>query len=133
MLLSAVIIFFAVFYILRYYSNNPYQKRMEWTLISLNAIRYDISIFHNKYGRWPESLLEIKEQSQKEDKPISRENKEYLSCQEGNNSEATELNNKGGWYYDPKNGKVKINLNKPLHTYFSNYYYLNRNKIPSEW
>lgn len=136
-ILCVVIVFIIVFFVIRYSNNNPYEKRIEWTIISLHAIRYDISAFYEENGKYPESLLEIKELAQNETNSrfsySKREYKEHLSCQEGNTSEFQELNNKGGWFYNAENGKVKINLTEPLHIYFESYYYSNRNEIPSEW
>lgn len=137
LVLSSIIVFALVFFIVRYFNCNPYAKRIEWTRISLGAIRNDISLFYKENGVYPDSLLEIKELlKHKDDSRFSfsaRENKEYLSSEEGSFSESTILSNEGGWFYDSKTGQLKINLNKPLHTYFPHYYYGNRNKIPAEW
>jgi len=135
--IGALFVFIGVFCGVRFFSNNPYQKRIEYTGISLAAIRYDISLFHKQHDRYPISLSEIKETSLKgvdtKMRYSNRDYKEYLSSEEGSSHEFKELNNKGGWYYNPDNGQVKVNLTGPLHTYLSHYYYQGRYQIPSEW
>ncbi|MCK4998775.1 MAG: hypothetical protein KAS23_04540 [Anaerohalosphaera sp.] len=136
-LFVAIVLLVSVFFGTRYLNSNPYEKRIEWTQISLIAVRYDISLFYEKYGRYPDSFSEIKQVSINIDdteKGFSeRQYKEYISCEEGETAEVNKLDNSGGWFYNPENGEVKINLTESLHTYFPNYYYFNRNQIPSEW
>ena len=95
-----------------------------------------MSLFHKQFQRYPNTLSEIKELANAEDKGkfkySLRENKEFLSSEQGCDSEYNVLNNEGGWFYNPNDGRVKINLNKPMHTYFSNYFYKGRNTVPSD-
>ena len=58
---------------------------------------------------------------------------EFLSNTDGNDSENSVLNGVGGWYYNNKNGNVKLNLLRPIKHYCKLYFGQYRSDIPSEW
>ena len=49
-------------------------------------------------------------------------------------AEYRELNDSGGYFYDPNTGEVKLNLSRPVKEYLP-FYYVGRlrNSIPSNW
>ncbi len=129
-----LIVFIVSFFLVRYFSVNPYQKRIECTNISLNHLRGSIENYKQKEGHFPESLSELKQYYENNDNySFRKENKEYISFEQGSEQEHKSLNGKGGWCYNKETGSLIVNINKPLKDYFEKYYYFNRNEIPSEW
>jgi len=45
----------------------------------------------------------------------------------------SELNGKGGWYYDSTTGQVKVNLLQPVKHYMKFYNGPQRDDIPADW
>lgn len=108
---------------------------------SLNLARRDIELFKKEKGRAPYSLSELSNWRESitdlnEFNPGFRFgiHKERLSSRHGNSKEYTELNNKGGFYYNNQTGEVKLNLTKPLKEYFIFIYVRsNKDEIPADW
>ncbi len=116
--------------------HDPYNKEIEWTSISLQLIRENIQKFKQTNQRYPVSLDELNNHIKNDEKNLfhKRDNKEFISDRNGCSEEHVILDGKGGWFYNKQTGEIKININKPLKTFFEKYYYLpSRNKIPSEW
>lgn len=129
----AVVVFILSFVLVRYFSVNPYKKRILWTRVSLNLLRGGIESYKNEVGEFPGSLSEMKDYYDNHDSYTFKLRNEYISCEEGLSKEYSLLNGEGGWYYNKETGEITVNIDKPLKDCFEHYYYSNRNEIPSEW
>ena len=112
-----------------------HNTRLDTTKMRLKTIRMGIEEFNKETRRFPTSLSEIEEYGRKNPEApfLHSLGKEFLSDAEGNSQEFTELNGKGGWYYNKDTGEVSINLNKPLKNYLNTYFGKERNEVPSDW
>ncbi len=118
-----------------------YNKKILWTSRELKRARANVEWFHDKTGSFPITLEEIKRYAeQNPEKQVSgydflrnRLCNEFISCVKGNTDEYHVLNGRGGWFYDPNTGIVKVNLNEPLKHYLKFYFGKERNSIPSDW
>jgi hypothetical protein len=131
----AVALFVGVFALYRVLAADPYAKRIEWTIIALEAGRYGIGVFNESEGRYPDSLSELETYAERQPEKNLRQGRlqEYISSELGSEAESATLNGKGGWFYDNTTGELRVNLTKPLRTYFKYYYHRGRNDIPSDW
>ncbi|MHC4156239.1 MAG: hypothetical protein ACYST6_15150 [Planctomycetota bacterium] len=104
------------------------------TKMMLNLAKAQINAFQTITGRHPDTLSEIREYADKNpgSKLSSRLFKEYLSDPSGKSEVHSSLNGKGGWYYDPNTGEVKVNLDKPVKEYLF-YFGPERKEIPADW
>ena len=112
-----------------------YPKRIFWTKINLTLGRRSIQLFTEQTGRFPESLQELIEYGEKfPDKVDCKGNpREFISDNYPDKSEHDVLDGTGGIYYNPKTGELKINLTKPLKSYWRLYFGERRNEVPSSW
>jgi len=55
------------------------------------------------------------------------------SEKKSNIPEYRQLNDKGGYYYDPNTGEVKLNLTRPVHEYLNRYSGKFKDQVPSSW
>lgn len=112
---------------------SQFQKdRIRRSKNSLESLRNSIEWYRQETSIFPASFKEIDQyiEASKIDKLRVKLNGkpvklffpsyhyEYLSTFKGGNDEHHLLDNKGGFYYNISTGEVRINLTKPLKTYF---------------
>jgi hypothetical protein len=112
-----------------------HSTRLDTTKMRLKTVRMGIEEFKKETLRFPTSLSEIEEYGKKNPEAtfLHSLGKEFLSDPEGNSQEFTELNGKGGWYYNKDTGEIRVNLNKPLMNYLNTFFGKERNEVPSDW
>lgn len=109
------------------------------TIRNLRSSRESIRLFFEQTGRFPESLQEMNEYAKKgeeyRDKIEWRSSpKEFISSKHPpNTSEHSVLDDTGGLYYNPKTGVLKVNLTKPLKSYWKFYSGERKEEVPAEW
>jgi len=109
------------------------------TIFNLRFSRESIRLFFEQTGRFPESLQEMNEYAKKgkkyRDKIDWRSSpKEFISRNHRpNSSEHGVLDDTGGLYYNSKTGVLKVNLTKPLKSYWRFYSGERRDEIPADW
>ncbi len=120
--LCIVILCFPFF--LFYFTYSFPHDRIRESQLYLVSFRSRIDKFRETEGKYPDSLREL----------MSVPYKEYISSLFiGNRNESKVLNGRGGWYYDPNPGGVRINLTKPVKHYLRFYLGKERNEIPADW
>jgi len=112
------------------------KERYVTTVAKLSQIRYAIQHFHEKNGRYPDSLNDLKKYVKQD--PLNPDwlviildFKERISSREGNANETNKLDGSGGWYYNKETGEVKVNITKPVESYLGPT--VMSTDIPSEW
>ena len=122
-------------------------SRVGDTQRSLDVARESVRWFKERTGRLPVSLAQISEYASQTNVDYYRPgisagkielflpalHKEHISSFRGDSNEHRELNDQGGFYYNNQTGDVKINLTRPLKTYFIVYFSLRGDEIPSSW
>lgn len=105
------------------------------TQLNLLSLRNKIAGYRAREGCYPTCLSEIyvRADDGSEAGSPGRVPKELLSGSQWSGSEFNVLNGKGGWYYDPNTGEVKISLREPVKQYLRFYFGKRRNEIPSDW
>jgi len=58
---------------------------------------------------------------------------ESISEKQSNSHEHSVLDGTGGLHYNPKTGVLKVNLTKPLKSYWRFYFGKRRNEVPADW
>lgn len=116
-----------------------YPRRLRITRTSLSFCRESIRLFNEQTGRFPESLHELNEYAKKDKKYRDRikwrlSPMELISSYHSHNSsEHGVLDGTGGLYYNPKTGVLKVNLMKPLKSYWRFYFGERREEVPADW
>lgn len=115
--------------------NASYQSRIRSTEINLLFIRRSVRLFHEQTGNYPGSLSELNEYGKKYTKEINwyLTPGEYISKSSKQGTENKDLNGAGGLYYNPETGELKVNLTKPLKSYWKLYIGKRRNEVPADW
>jgi len=110
-------------------------RRVFWTKQNVSSLRLQIGGFKKLEGRYPNSLSELRDYSQKnygwsfgEVYPL-----ELISDPCGNSKEFTAINGQGGLYYDSNTGQVRVNLIKPVSNYVKSYFGKVGNEAPVDW
>ncbi|RPJ69251.1 MAG: hypothetical protein EHM20_16605 [Alphaproteobacteria bacterium] len=106
-----------------------FNERVRDTYLNLIDLKSYIIAFEKLEGKKPKSFIELR----KFLGPNMPLHKEYLSTLMGNNAEHYTKDGKGGWYYDPNDGNVAVNLLKPVRFYAPFYFGSLRDTIPAEW
>ena len=133
---SYVIFVFLLIVLILMWNQRKYYDQIVAIRAYLNDIRERIDYFYNMNERYPKSLSELRQ-------VVTEEHPYYLSLEEllidlkskpqKDVPEYRELNNKGGYYYDPNTGEIRLNLTRPVKEYLPFCYIKFRNQIPSEW
>lgn len=116
-----------------------YPLILRTTIRNLGSSRESIRLFFEQTGRFPESLSEMNEYVKKgeeyRDKIEWRTSpKEFISSKNPpNTSEHGVLDGTGGLYYNPKIGVLKVNLTKPLKSYWRFYSGERKDEVPADW
>lgn len=100
----------------------------------LLAARSCIRAFYDVKGRFPESLEELRWLWPEEDSHVPR--RMYIDLtmsRQENVAEYREFNDKGGYYYDPNSGEIRLNLTRPVREYLRWYRGTYADQIPSHW
>lgn len=118
---------------------NSYTKRCERRFVRIQAtlkhLRASIFLFSRENGRYPDSLSELA-QFCKDFGGNESWFKMYVDLSSDKKSEIPEhrkLNDKGGYYYDPKKGEVRLNLTREVKEYLPRYIGRYEDKVPSTW
>ena len=108
--------------------NNSYRLKLRIQKINLALSRTNIRLFAEKNGKFPDSLHELNEY--KKQFPVTP--KEFIAGK-SDPSEHSVLDGKGGLYYNSKTGELKLNLLRPLKSYWRFYLGEKRNEVPADW
>lgn len=110
-------------------------SRGDQTKLNMNIMRVQIREFYNNSGTYPtvkswSSDWGTGRDSSEKLKVLS----EYISTSGGSRKISNNPDGSGGWYYDETTGGLKVNLTKPLKTYYPAIWFSSRkNEIPSHW
>jgi type II secretory pathway pseudopilin PulG len=110
-------------------------RRIRATIGHLKALRNAMNVYFRMYGQYPDSLNEF-QQWAKGGKHSGFWDKMYVDLTSGKQIDIPvyrELNNKGGYYYDPNTGEIRLNLTRPVKGYLKWYGGCYKNKVPSSW
>jgi hypothetical protein len=121
------------FLVVRFALADPINQCKLSSEMSLSYLREQIKQYHERTGKFPSSLAQMK--ARFVGKPGERwgPDKEWLSTDKGNGRESNVLDGSGGWYYNQETGELRINLNQPLKSYLNHYYRRDRNERPCDW
>lgn len=114
----------------------PHQWRVKETQIQLLQAKKMVWSFHRRLERYPQSFAEIIEFSKEHPEEIMMDVpvKEFITDPNGNSTMHSNLNDKGGWYYNPNTGEIRVNITQPVSNYFKWYHFVPyKNTIPAEW
>jgi len=111
-----------------------YRSRIRGAKLMLMFSRKSIQLFAEKNGKFPDSLHEFNEYGKKFPDKIEWHFPpgESISGKTGFREHSV-LDGTGGLYYDPKTGALKLNLTKPLKSYWRFYFGERRNDVPADW
>ncbi len=114
---------------------HSYWMRIKATRTKLLLGKRSIHLFFKHNSRFPKSLDELYEYGDKFPNKIQWmvTPEETISKKRPDSSEHSILDGTGGLYYNPENGELKVNLTKPLKSYFRFYFGEKRNEVPSDW
>ena len=135
-----VIIIALAFVLIGFTIKTEYDNRCEERIlvirVHLNSLRDNIKHFFKQNGRYPNSLNEYLQYAQAQNQDKSQKIKLYVDLSSKETSEIPEyreLNDKGGYYYDPNNGVIRLNLTRPVKEYLKWYRGELKDEIPSTW
>ena len=118
---------------------HSYPRRLNTTKTILKFSRESIRLFFEQTGSFPESLHEMNEYAKKDEKFRAKIKwgmppMECISIYHpSNSSEHDVLDDTGGLYYNPKTGELKVNLTKPLKSYWRFYSGERKDEVPADW
>jgi len=104
--------------------------------VHLKSIRNSIQTFFERNGRYPYSLDELLRYLQEYNSLGDKKIKMYVDLTSEKQSdvpEYREMNDKGGYYYDPNTGEIRLNLIRPVKEYLKWYRGYYKDQIPSTW
>lgn len=115
---------------------------LHYTDRNLKCARHCIRVFKEDMGRFPESLQELYEYGKK----IPEGDKERAYWQfpfkesisphwmtKKRSREHAVLDGSGGFFYNPENGDIRVNLTEPLRHYWRGYSGSEKDEIPADW
>ncbi len=111
------------------------KRRIRVIRVNLSVLRDVIRIYSEVHGGYPNSLNEFRQWS-KGDQSQGTWDKMYVdltSDRQSNVPEYRELNDKGGYYYYPNTGEIRLNLTRPLKEYLPYYRGGSKDNVPSTW
>ena len=112
--------------------NLYHERTIQMQKVNLRLIRRSIGLYAEQNCKFPDSLDELNEYGSKFRDEIAW----YCHPEEAitrNSTEHSVLDGTGGLYYDPNNGDLKLNLTKPLKSYWIFYFGKKRNDVPADW
>jgi len=112
--------------------NSHYRLRIKEQKTNLLFSRRSIDVYAEKNGKFPDSLDELNKYGSE-----FRDEIDWY-CHPMNlitrkSTEHSVLDGTGGLYYDPNKGDLKLNLTKPLKSYWKFYFGEKRNDVPADW
>ena len=110
--------------------NNSYRSKLRIQKTNLFMSRTNIRLFAEQNGKFPDSLHELSESKYKKQFHVTP--KEFIAGK-SDPSEHSVLDGKGGLYYNSKTGELKLNLMRPLKSYWRFYLGEKRNAVPADW
>lgn len=107
------------------------ENRIRGTSGVLYVTRKGITIFYDMNGRYPDSIDEYRKWSGGGvlDKMVV----DLTSDKQSKVPEYRQLNDKGGYYYDPNTGEIRLNLTRPVKEYLKFYSGRYKDQVPSSW
>ena len=100
--------------------------------LRLTLLRARIGDFYQDKCRYPDTLEELVRYA-KETRSEVLSLTEYISTNNGVDTEHCVLNGEGGWCYNKSKGELRLNIVRPIKYYKRLYLGKYRNTIPSEW
>lgn len=108
--------------------NNSYRSKLRIQKTNLFMSRTNIRLFAEQNGKFPDSLHELNEY--KKHFPVTP--KEFIAGK-SDPSEHSVLDGTGGLYYNSKTGELKLNLTRPLKSYWRFCLGEKRDQVPGDW
>ncbi len=133
-IIGALVLMLVVFAVKVEY-NNRCENRIKVTKVHLGVTRKSIQAFLEHNGRYPDSLDEFRRYVRNK-RGYLRAPDMYVDLNSEKQSDVPEyrqLNDKGGYYYDPNTGEVRLNLTRPIKDYFKWYRGRFKDQVPSSW
>ncbi|MCL5281613.1 MAG: hypothetical protein M1376_17075 [Planctomycetes bacterium] len=110
------------------------EDRISEVRATLRIVRRAIAIQHEESGRYPTSFAELRDSlSRGSPENWGRMHVDLTTSRRMRVPEYRQLNDKGGYYYDPNNGDIKLNLTRPVREYFLWYTGKYADQVPSDW
>ena len=107
------------------------ENRIRGTKAILSVTRKGIKLFYEKNGRYPDSIDEYQQWGR--DGVRKKMILDLTSEKQSEVPEYRQLNDKGGYYYDPNTGEVRLNLTRPVKEYLKWYSGRYKGQVPSSW
>ncbi len=109
-------------------------NRLFSTRAELHQARAAVKSYKEKTGQSPESLVGLRYYAKASgvDHSGTHPYTEYLSDPDGASDEHAALTGEGGFYYDPIDGIVRINLTKTVKHYLR-FAYGSGGEVPADW
>jgi hypothetical protein len=131
--LVALLLLVALLYVVQS-ERAMYPDRLIATEECLRSARLWVSSFRQDMGRFPESFEEV---YRYQDSTSGKEGNRYVFVEQISTPkvlpERTELDGTGGFFYNRQTGEIRVNLTRPLRTYWRLYYGRRRDEIPASW
>ena len=112
--------------------NQHYQSRIRQQRVNLFLSRRSIDLYAERNDAFPDSLDALNEYGSQ-----FRDEIDWCCYPKDlitrNSTQHSVLDGTGGLYYDPNNGDLKLNLTKPLESYWIFYFGKKKNDIPADW
>ena len=105
-----------------------WEQRIRATRGYVHLMRFAIRVDFKNTGRYPHSFEEFRQ--------LADLDELYVDLNSGKQSNVPvhpELNDKGGYCYDPNTGQIKMNLTRPVKEYLPWYRGKWRDEVPSSW
>ena len=102
--------------------------------VNVQALRRSVKQFWDLNGCQPKSLDEFRRFHRQHKSDIWDEMYvDLTSDKQREVPEYGELNDKGGYFYDPNSGEIRLNLTRPVREYLRWYRGSYEDEIPSHW
>jgi hypothetical protein len=105
------------------------------TQASLLIVRQCIKEYKETNGRYPKNIEELRQYLKNDPnfKPLDSLYVDFKSTKQSNFQTYSEINGKGGYYYDANSGDIRVNLTEPVGHYFFFYGGSLKDEIPVKW
>ena len=127
-----VVVIVVVPLVLVWIKNQHYQSRIRQQRVNLFLSRRSIDLYAEQNDKFPGSLDDLNEYGNRFRSEVAWycQPKDLITR---NSIEHSVLDGTGGLYYDPNHGDLKLNLTKPLESYWIFYFGKKKNDIPADW
>jgi hypothetical protein len=96
--------------------------------VNFKTMRTAIEMYYKENAQFPASIMDIRTYIASDKMYV-----DLTSDKQSNVPEYRELNDKGGYYYDPNTGDVRLNLTRPVREYLKFYSGSYKDQVPSSW